>query len=138
MLVVHVHVHVKAECLDAFRQASLEMRPKACRNRRLLVLMSFSKTTIPTRFVLVEVYRTTDDPARHKETAHYARWRDTVADMMADPRSSVKYSNLSPKTAVGRCPMPFEFATATRIVFGGGTRTGWRTRRRRWDAACCW
>ena len=50
-------------------------------------------------------------------------WRDTVADMMAEPRSSVKYSNLFPKSAVGRCPMPFEFATATRIVFGAGTRS---------------
>ena len=50
----------------------------------------------PTRFVLVEVYRTADDPARHKETAHYATWRDAVADMMADPRSSVKYSDVFP------------------------------------------
>jgi autoinducer 2-degrading protein len=40
--------------------------------------------------VLVEVYRTPDDPAEHKETAHYQAWRDTVAEMMAEPRSSVK------------------------------------------------
>ncbi|MHC4568179.1 MAG: putative quinol monooxygenase, partial [Planctomycetota bacterium] len=45
---------------------------------------------------LVEVYRTADDPARHKETAHYAKWRDTVADMMAEPRSSIKYGNVFP------------------------------------------
>ena len=50
----------------------------------------------PTRFVLVEVYRDADAPARHKETAHYIKWRDTVADMMAEPRSSVKYSNIFP------------------------------------------
>ena len=49
-----------------------------------------------TRFVLVEVYRTNEDPARHKETAHYQKWRDTVADMMAEPRTSVKYSNIFP------------------------------------------
>jgi len=46
----------------------------------------------PTRFVLVEAYRTAEDPARHKETAHYQKWRDTVADMMAEPRKSIKYT----------------------------------------------
>jgi autoinducer 2-degrading protein len=45
---------------------------------------------------LVEAYRTPDDPARHKETAHYQTWRDAVADMMAEPRSSVKYDNIFP------------------------------------------
>jgi autoinducer 2-degrading protein len=46
--------------------------------------------------VLVEVYRTPDDPARHKETAHYQTWRHAVAEMMAEPRSSVKYDNVFP------------------------------------------
>jgi autoinducer 2-degrading protein len=50
----------------------------------------------PTRFVLVEVYRTPDDPGRHKETSHYQAWRDAVAEMMAEPRSSVKYANAYP------------------------------------------
>jgi len=50
----------------------------------------------PTRFVLVEVYRTPDAPAQHKETAHYAKWRDAVADLMAEPRSSVKFENIFP------------------------------------------
>jgi len=50
----------------------------------------------PTRFILVEVYRTPDDPARHKGTAHYAKWRDAVADMMAEPRTSVKFANVFP------------------------------------------
>jgi hypothetical protein len=51
---------------------------------------------LPGRNVLIEVYRTSDDPAEHKETAHYQTWRDTVADMMAEPRSSVKYTNVFP------------------------------------------
>jgi quinol monooxygenase YgiN len=54
----------------------------------------------PTRFVLVEVYRSAEDNALHKETAHYAQWRDTVADMMAEPRRSVKYVEVFP-TAEG-------------------------------------
>jgi len=45
---------------------------------------------------LVEVYRTAEDPAKHKETAHYKKWRDTVADMMAEPRSSIKFFNVFP------------------------------------------
>jgi quinol monooxygenase YgiN len=49
--------------------------------------------------VLLEVYRTPDDPAKHKETAHYATWRDTVADMMAEPRSAIKYNNVYPDDA---------------------------------------
>ncbi len=53
----------------------------------------------PAKFVLVEVYRDTEAPAKHKETAHYAKWRDTVADMMAEPRTSVKYSNVCPDDA---------------------------------------
>ncbi|MEO7962853.1 MAG: antibiotic biosynthesis monooxygenase, partial [Gemmatimonadaceae bacterium] len=50
----------------------------------------------PTRFLLVEIYRTSDDPAKHKATAHYAKWRDAVEPMMAEPRRGVKYRALSP------------------------------------------
>ncbi|HEX2906077.1 MAG TPA: antibiotic biosynthesis monooxygenase, partial [Phototrophicaceae bacterium] len=53
----------------------------------------------PTRFTLIEVYRTADDPAKHKETAHYLRWRDTVTDMMAEPRVGLRYSNVFPDDA---------------------------------------
>ncbi len=53
----------------------------------------------PTRFVLVEVYKNADAPAAHKETAHYLAWRDAVAELMAEPRTSVKYQNLFPDDA---------------------------------------
>jgi quinol monooxygenase YgiN len=53
----------------------------------------------PTRFVLVEVYRTADAATAHKETAHYQTWRDTVAPMMAEPRTSVKYAAVLPEAA---------------------------------------
>jgi quinol monooxygenase YgiN len=51
----------------------------------------------PTHFILVEVYRAAEDPARHKNTHHYARWRDAVVRMMAEPRVGVKYTNLFPE-----------------------------------------
>ena len=96
MLVVHVHVHVKPDLVEAFRQASLENARKSVQEPGVARFDVIQRQDDPTRFVLVEVYRTADDPARHKETAHYAKWRDTVADMMAEPRSSIKYDNVFP------------------------------------------
>mgnify|MGYP000156111064 CR=1 FL=1 len=96
MLVVHVHVHVKPDQVEAFRQASLENARNSVREPGVARFDVIQQQDDPTRFVLVEVYRTPDDPARHKESAHYAKWRDTVAEMMAEPRSSVKYANVFP------------------------------------------
>lgn len=59
--------------------------------------MSFNKMTTPTRFILVEVYKTVEAPVAHKETAHYAKWRDTVAEMMAEPRQGIKFNNIYPE-----------------------------------------
>jgi autoinducer 2-degrading protein len=96
MLVVHVHVHVTPDQVEAFKQASLENACNSVQEPGVARFDVIQQQDDPTRFVLVEVYRTPDDPARHKETAHYAKWRDAVADMMAEPRSSVKYANLVP------------------------------------------
>ena len=96
MLVVHVHVHVKPDLVEAFEQASLENARNSVQEPGIARFDVIQQQDDPTRFVLVEVYRTADDPARHKETAHYQKWRDTVADMMAEPRSSVKYGNVFP------------------------------------------
>ena len=96
MLVVHVHVHVKPDQVEAFKQASLENARNSVREPGIARFDVIQQQDDPERFVLVEVYRTADDPARHKETAHYQKWRETVADMMAEPRSSVKYGNVFP------------------------------------------
>lgn len=96
MLIVHVHVHVKRECVEAFKAASLENARCSIQEPGIARFDVIQQMDDPTRFVLVEVYRTPDDPARHKETVHYQVWRDAVADMMAEPRSSVKYANLFP------------------------------------------
>jgi len=96
MLVVHVFVHVKEDQIDAFKAASLENARKSIQEPGVARFDVIQQNDDPTRFVLVEVYRTADDPARHKETAHYQKWRDAVADMMAEPRSSVKYTNIFP------------------------------------------
>src|SRR4051794_31640265 len=96
MLVVHVHVRVKPEFIDAFREASIENARNSVREPGIARFDIVQQADDPARFVFVEVYRTPDAPARHKETPHYAKWRDTVAGMMAEPRFSVKYSNLFP------------------------------------------
>ncbi len=96
MLVVHVYVHVKPDRVEAFKAASIENARNSVLEPGIARFDVIQQEDDPTRFMLVEVYRTADDPARHKETAHYAAWRDTVADMMAEPRSAVKYANIFP------------------------------------------
>ena len=96
MLIVHVHVHVKREHIDAFIAATRAnarastMEPGIAR----FELIQFADDA--TQFLLIEHYRTSDDPARHKATAHYAAWRDAVEPMMAEPRRSEKYRSVAP------------------------------------------
>ena len=96
LLVVHVHVHVKPECIAAFREATLANARASMQEPGIARFDLCTQQDDPARFVLVEVYRNPDAPARHKETTHYAIWRDTVAPMMAEPRTSVKFANVFP------------------------------------------
>ncbi len=96
MQIVLVHVHVKPEFIEAFKQASIDNASNSVKEAGIARFDVIQQADDPARFILVEVYKTADAPAAHKETAHYARWRDTVADMMAGPRQGVKYSNIFP------------------------------------------
>ena len=96
MFVAHVHVHVKPEFVEPFRQATLDNARLSLQEPGIARFDVIQQLDHPNRFVLVEVYRTPEDPGKHKETAHYQTWRDAVADMMAEPRSSVKYHNVFP------------------------------------------
>ena len=96
MVIVHVHVRVKPEYIDAFRAASLDNAQNSVKEPGIARFDVLQEVEDPTKFVLLEVYRTPQDPAKHKETSHYARWRDTVADMIAEPRIGIKYQNISP------------------------------------------
>jgi len=99
MLVVHVHVHVKPDQVEAFKAATFENARHSVREPGIARFDIIQQQDDPTRFVLVEVYRTEEAPAAHKATAHYATWRDTVAEMMAKPRSALKYDNYFPDDA---------------------------------------
>jgi (4S)-4-hydroxy-5-phosphonooxypentane-2,3-dione isomerase len=97
LIVVHVHARVKADAIEAFRAASIDNAQHSLREPGVARFDVVQSTEDPTRFVLVEVYRTADAPAAHKATAHYARWRDAVADLMAEPRTSARYVNVAPE-----------------------------------------
>jgi (4S)-4-hydroxy-5-phosphonooxypentane-2,3-dione isomerase len=96
MLVVLVHVHVKPESLEAFKQATLENARNSLQEPGVARFDVIQKEDDPNRFVLVEVYRDADAPARHKETSHYSKWRSVAEDMMAEPRTGVRYQSLFP------------------------------------------
>ncbi|WNG41986.1 antibiotic biosynthesis monooxygenase [Archangium minus] len=99
LLVVHVHVHVKPEWVDAFREATLANARESVKEPGIARFDVVQDTEDPTRFVLVEAYKNPQAPAAHKETAHYLKWRDTVTEMMVEPRTSRKYVNCFPEDA---------------------------------------
>jgi autoinducer 2-degrading protein len=94
--IVHVDIHVKPEALDAFRAATIENARNSINEPGIARFDFIQRSDDPTRFTLVEVYRTPADADLHKQTAHYLTWRDTVAAMMAEPRTSAKYANILP------------------------------------------
>jgi autoinducer 2-degrading protein len=104
MLIVHVFAHVKPESVDAFVAATLENARNSIREPGVVRFDVVQQEDDPTRFLLIEIYRTPADPARHKEMAHYATWRDTVESMMAEPRRSVRYRALFPEAAAWERP----------------------------------
>ena len=97
-IVVHVTVRVKPEAVDAFLEATLVNARASVTEPGIARFDVLQDCDVPTTFVLVEIYRSADAPAAHKETEHYKRWRDTVAEMMAEPRTSLKYVSVHPDT----------------------------------------
>ena len=96
MLIVHVHAHVKPEWIEPFKQATVENARQSVLEPGVARFDVMQQLDDPSRFVLIEIYRTAAAPAAHKETAHYQKWRDTVAPMMSEPRASVKFAAVFP------------------------------------------
>ncbi len=96
MLIVHVHIHVKPEAVEAFRAAITTNARLSLLEPGVLRFDVVQQADDPTRFVLIEIYRDVAANTAHKETAHYAAWRDAAADMMAEPRFSVKFNAVFP------------------------------------------
>jgi quinol monooxygenase YgiN len=96
MNIVLVHVHVKPECIEQFKEITLENARNSVKEPGVARFDVLQQADDPTLFVLVEVYRDADAPALHKETAHYLAWRDQAINMMAEPRYGIKYTNIFP------------------------------------------
>ena len=96
MYIVHVFAHVKADAIEAFKAATLENARNSVTEAGVARFDVIQQSDDPTRFVLVEVYRSQADTDKHKETAHYQRWRDTVEALQAEPRSKIVYANVFP------------------------------------------
>jgi (4S)-4-hydroxy-5-phosphonooxypentane-2,3-dione isomerase len=93
--VVLVNAHVQPHLVEAFRQATLANARESVREPGVARFDVVQEADDPTRFILVEAYRGPAAAVAHKETAHYQRWRDTVASMMAEPRTGKKYLNVT-------------------------------------------
>ena len=104
MFIVHVFIQVDPGCLEEFKRATLENAKNSLKEPGIARFDFLAQADDPNRFTLVEVYRTPEDAAKHKETPHYKTWRDTVADMMAQPRSNTKYSNIAPSDSGWETP----------------------------------
>jgi autoinducer 2-degrading protein len=96
MIIVHVHIHVKSDCVEAFKSATIENAGHSIAEAGIARFDVLQRPDDPCRLVLVEIYRTPEAPGLHKQTAHYAKWRDTVAPMMAEPRTGVIFANVFP------------------------------------------
>lgn len=96
MFIAHVFIHVNEKDIDTFKEATIDNATNSIKEAGVARFDFIQQLDDPSRFVLVEVYRTEEDAAKHKETDHYKRWRDTVADMMAEPRSAIKFRNIFP------------------------------------------
>jgi len=99
MIIVHVFIHVKPESIEEFKKASIKNAASSILEpgvRRFDVLQQNDE---PGRFVLVESYHSETATMEHKETRHYKQWKDAVEAMMAEPRYSIRYTNVFPEDA---------------------------------------
>lgn len=99
MLITHVHVHVKPDSIEAFKQATIENARQSVQEAGVARFDVIQSGDDPARFILVEVYRTPEAPAEHKATPHYQVWRAAVAPMMQEGRTSTQFRNIFPEDA---------------------------------------
>ena len=96
MYIVHVHIHVKPDQIEDFKKVSLENAKSSIKEPGIVRFDVIQQIDDPTHFELIEAYRTPDDPAKHKETAHYNKWRELAEPMLAEPRNRTVFTNIFP------------------------------------------
>jgi autoinducer 2-degrading protein len=96
MHILIVHARVKAEFIDAFKEATIVNAENSAGEPGVARFDFMQQQDDPSKFVLYEVYRDADAPAKHKETAHYNAWLEKVTDMFEEPRTRALYTNVFP------------------------------------------
>ncbi len=97
MHIIHVYVHVKKQYVEAFKLATIENARGSMQEPGVTRFDVVQHADDPTRFILIEHYKMPEDQVKHRDTAHYQKWRDTVAVMMAEPRSFVTVVSVYPE-----------------------------------------
>lgn len=98
MYVTIVHATVIPEKIDAFKEACRLNHEKSIREPGNIRFDILQVADDPAKFVFYEAYKTQQDAAAHKQTAHYLAWRDTVADWMAEPRLGIVHHGVYPNS----------------------------------------
>lgn len=96
MQITMVYIHVKPESLESFKQATIENASHSLVEPGIARFDIIQQVDDPTKFVLVEVYRSEDAPGKHRQTNHYQKWRISVEPMMAEERTRTQYTNIFP------------------------------------------
>jgi autoinducer 2-degrading protein len=96
MLIVHIQIHVKPGCEEAFKDATIANARESIKEPGIARFDFAQQEDDPTKFILVEAYRSPEANAAHRETRHYQVWRDVVEPMMAEPRTRVKVKAIFP------------------------------------------
>jgi len=96
MHIVHVFIHVKEDRIEEFKRATLENARNSLQEPGIARFDVIQQKEDPTHFALIEVYRTSEDVAKHKETSHYKHWQEAVEALMKEPRSRIVYQNIFP------------------------------------------
>jgi quinol monooxygenase YgiN len=96
MFIVIVQAHVKPEFIEDFKIATIDNASNSIYESGIARFDFYQQSDDPSRFVLIEVYRSEDAPVKHRDTTHYVRWRDTVANMLVEPRTKINYDIIFP------------------------------------------
>lgn len=96
MYIVHVSIKVKEEAIVAFRDATIQNAENSVLEEGVARFDVLQQQDDPTKFLLVEVYLSTEDQAKHRLTEHFKKWREDVVDLIAEPYSIVTYDNIFP------------------------------------------
>ena len=96
MHILHVFIHVKNDKVEEFKAATVENARSSLKELGVVRFDVIQEIEDPTRFLLVEVYRTPEDAAKHKETNHYKHWHEIAEPLMMEPRTRISYRNVFP------------------------------------------